>query len=288
MGGFTAASNVLNTNELLEGILKHIPPKELLHSTRFVSRNWKAIIESSPKLQWKTWQWKGTNIPPSVLEEPDLFSDNGRKYGYEFAADAVYWLREFWYMVLTVPRNSSSKYDGDDGLPPDMREWMINRLPDMELFRPRLEGVHVSFELSWIIHGINLSLDTSGNSEVNVANGEFKLRDFARIIYEKALSSQGLGLFQYAWERHGAGKGRWVKKVQRKFKLHVTVSTGDPKRLDHAIGATTGPTKYSVGGAFVFDMGTPEWSPDRGVKVGIEYRLPGQTKCEAREELRDC
>ncbi|KAK6508293.1 hypothetical protein TWF506_010388 [Arthrobotrys conoides] len=277
----TSASRVLNTNELLEAILKHIPSQELLESTRFVSKSWQVLIQTSPKLQWKTWQWKGTTIPPSILEDTDqsLLSTNGKKYGYEFAADAVYWLRKFWCMALTAPRN----WDEKDGLSPNMRDWMIDQLPDMELFRPRIEGIHITFAMKWIIHGISLAIETSGESEVDVTDDNFTLKDFARIIYEKALSSRGMGLFQYVWEK--TGNGRWVKKVQRKFKLLIMVSTRASGKLDHAgTGAATEPVKCSVRAAFVFDLQNLELTSDRGLGVRIEYWLPGNIHPEACEK----
>ncbi|KAK6333367.1 hypothetical protein TWF718_011181 [Orbilia javanica] len=290
--GHTTSSWVLNTNELLEAILKHIPPQELLISTRSVSKNWKALIETSPKLQWKTWQWKGTNIPPSVLEDTDksLFSRNGRKYGYEFAEDAVYWLRKFWCMALAAPRHS----DGEDGLPSGMCEWMIKQLPDMELFRPRLEseGIRITFELNWRIHGISLAIETLGGteagldgreSETGVVNEGFTLRDLARIIYEKALSSQGMGVFQYVWNK--TGNGRWVRKVQRKFNFLVFISARAPiPRELRNPEATVDETKYLIISTFVFDLQNLDLSSNRGLDVRIEYWPPGKLQPEAREE----
>ncbi|KAF3227423.1 hypothetical protein TWF106_009935 [Orbilia oligospora] len=274
-----AVSRVLNTNELLEAILKHIPSQELLESTRFVSKDWQALIETSPKLKWKTWQWKGTTIPPSILEDtdPSLLSTNGKKYGYEFAADAIYWVRKFWCMALTAPRD----WDGEDGLSPDMCEWMISQLPDMELFRPRIGRIHITFELKWIIHGISLAIETPGASEVDVPDDEFTLKDFARIIYEKVLSSRGMGLFQYVWER--TKNGRWVKKVQRRFELLVMVSTRVPRKLD-STEAGTDPVKYSVRAAFVFDLRNLELNSKRGLSVRVEYWLPGRVHPEACEK----
>ncbi|KAF3222169.1 hypothetical protein TWF191_006929 [Orbilia oligospora] len=252
-----AVSRVLNTNELLEAILKHIPSQELLESTRFVSKDWQALIETSPKLKWKTWQWKGTTIPPSILEDtdPSLLSTNGKKYGYEFAADAIYWVRKFWCMALTAPRD----WDGEDGLSPDMCEWMISQLPDMEF----------------------LAIETPGASEVDVPDDEFTLKDFARIIYEKVLSSRGMGLFQYVWER--TKNGRWVKKVQRRFELLVMVSTRVPRKLD-STEAGTDPVKYSVRAAFVFDLRNLELNSKRGLSVRVEYWLPGRVHPEACEK----
>ncbi|KAF3278242.1 hypothetical protein TWF970_004692 [Orbilia oligospora] len=250
-----AVSRVLNTNELLEAILKHIPSQELLESTRFVSKDWQALIETSPKLKWKTWQWKGTTIPPSILEDtdPSLLSTNGKKYGYEFAADAIYWVRKFWCMALTAPRN----WDGEDGLSPGMCEWMVNQLPDMELFRPRIGKIHITFELKWIIHGINLAIETPGASEVYVPDDEFTLKDFARIIYEK--------------------------KVQRRFELLIMVSTHVPKKLD-STEAATDPVKYSIRAGFVFDLRNLELNSKRGLSVRIEYWLPGKVHPEACEK----
>ncbi|KAF3313660.1 hypothetical protein TWF173_005731 [Orbilia oligospora] len=254
-----AVSRVLNTNELLEAILKHIPSQELLESTRFVSKDWQALIETSPKLKWKTWQWKGATIPPSILEDtdPSLLSTNGKKYGYEFAADAIYWVRKFWCMALTAPRN----WDGEDGLSPGMCEWMVNQLPDMELFRPRIGKIHISFELKWIIHGINLAIETPGASEVDVPDDEFTLKDFARIIYEKVLSS----------------------RVQRRFELLIMVSTHVPKKLD-STEAATDPVKYSIRAGFVFDLRNLELNSKRGLSVRIEYWLPGKVHPEACEK----
>ncbi|KAK6526895.1 hypothetical protein TWF281_010091 [Arthrobotrys megalospora] len=269
-----AASRVLNTNELLEEILKHIPAQELLQNTCYVSKGWQSLIKTSPKLQWKTWQWKGTNIPPSVLQDADgaLCSPNGKKYGYEFAAEAVYWLRKFWCMVLTFPRNSEEA----DGLPPRLCEWLIEQLPDMELFRPWLEGIHVMFEFTLNTGGVSLSVQTPGETEVDVASDKFTLRDFASLIYEKALSSQGMGLFQYAWERRGGKNSGWIQKIKRKCLLIVIVSSRAPERL--------GRTGISMNATFVFDFQNLETNSDRGLDVRIEYWLPGKLYHEAREE----
>ncbi|KAK6348978.1 hypothetical protein TWF730_009738 [Orbilia blumenaviensis] len=278
-----ATSQVLNTNELLEEILKHIPAGELLKYTRFVSKSWKELVEGSPKLQWKTWKWKETYIPPSVLEDPsiELFSANGRKYGFEFAADAVYWLHRFWRMMLTYPTNKEGG-KAEHGLSQNLCEWMVEQIPDVELFRPRLEGISAMLQFSPDSAAEEI---VGGAYDMEITDDKFTLRNFARLIFKHALSSRGLEMLRHL--RHAKAQARrrmWDYSDDYTLIIVVSSALGkvdanqaDSKDLDH-------PVKYSMNSTFVFELDKACVSSSSGLDVRIEYLRPGTLYPEAREE----
>ncbi|KAF3927119.1 hypothetical protein AA313_de0208979 [Arthrobotrys entomopaga] len=64
-----AVTKVLSTSELLEQILCHVDPPELLTVSRLVCKSWKRLLETSPLLKWMTWTYDGHEPPKSILEQ---------------------------------------------------------------------------------------------------------------------------------------------------------------------------------------------------------------------------
>ncbi|KAF3920667.1 hypothetical protein ABW21_db0207225 [Orbilia brochopaga] len=64
-----AVDRVLQTPELLENILKRLDPVTLLTTVRQVTPAWKSLVETSPILQWSSWQWRYQHVPASVLND---------------------------------------------------------------------------------------------------------------------------------------------------------------------------------------------------------------------------
>ena len=64
MGTDASRQAVLNTNELLEGILAFLPPKQLFVDQR-VCKQWRSSIARSPELQRKMFL-RVNEVPPQV------------------------------------------------------------------------------------------------------------------------------------------------------------------------------------------------------------------------------
>ncbi|KAK1044270.1 hypothetical protein LTS16_007352 [Friedmanniomyces endolithicus] len=137
----SAANTVLTTPELLETILLHLPPSQLL-SAHLISRTFSAAINSSPPLRRSLWLAPRRPDPPGTpvtnynlnhlladharaLDIDTLLQWNRDKQSGRVIID-VYW-RSWAHVVDPAPRSS---------------DWML-------VFQPRGKGVEVSWSVGF-------------------------------------------------------------------------------------------------------------------------------------------
>ncbi|KAJ6263480.1 hypothetical protein Dda_2044 [Drechslerella dactyloides] len=191
----SATTRVLNTYELLEYILKHIDGRELLSGARRVSRTWAAVIATSPILKWNTFRWDSSEIPRAVYE--GQLQPRCRKYelaGYPWIGPAI---DNFWKTMLGLPREEQT----EDGLRRAFDKF-IQRVPPVELYRPRFPGNHQLRFRFGLAGGWRQNELGTKEFFMLVDAEQMRLDKLLRLIFRHALSKdgiRGLGAAEVLW-----------------------------------------------------------------------------------------
>ncbi|KAK6526894.1 hypothetical protein TWF281_010090 [Arthrobotrys megalospora] len=191
----SAISSVFNTYELLEQVLRHLDFFTLINTAPNVSKTWRNLLKTSPILQWVTWKWKGTSTPICVRDDQNLRAlrlVGDKEYHCEFCCEVVEWLRAFWSATVEPMMKNRGR---EDDTVSAMVDLILEKIPDIELFRPRFEEERVGVTFTWnriIDQKAEVTLvDQLETTELDIPRDKLTLKNFIRLIFVVGLSTDG-------------------------------------------------------------------------------------------------
>ncbi|KAK6338612.1 hypothetical protein TWF696_009424 [Orbilia brochopaga] len=98
-------SPVFTIPEVITLILTHVPPVELLASSRRVCRTWKAAVDTSPVLRWRTWTNNPAATIPSSIRDAQLCV-NSNSCTFELNPLALHFVQRIWRQHMSVVRKA--------------------------------------------------------------------------------------------------------------------------------------------------------------------------------------
>ncbi|KAK6530020.1 hypothetical protein TWF694_003394 [Orbilia ellipsospora] len=203
-----ASTNVLSTSELLEQILCHVDPLELLTVAKAVCKFWKRLLETSPLLKWMTWTYDGHEPPKSILNQRP--SPSHYHNSFERSPFLEFVMKRFYKELLNLKLEDRNE-TGLQKTYENATTW-INRFgTDLKVCRPIPKSMGVKFHFERYSALLQPEYTPreysrwaqsmeSKSWEKNVGQKGSDFAGFLRLAYVHAISNKGINLAEDVWK----------------------------------------------------------------------------------------